>query len=81
VEVFRWNQVNDSFEFVGKKNSFLLEEKIAIKRGIPPSQKWQIYPVLERRAKILEKLHKDKGVTNFYELLNVLAKAQQEGLF
>ncbi|MGB2856833.1 MAG: type II/IV secretion system ATPase subunit, partial [Dehalococcoidia bacterium] len=81
VEVFRWNQANDSFEFVGKKNSFLLEEKIAIKRGIPPSQKWQIYPVLERRAKILEKLHKDKGVTNFYELLNVLAKAQQEGLF
>jgi len=37
--------------------------------------------VLERRARILEKLHKDKGVTNFYELLNVLAKAQQEGLF
>jgi len=81
VEVFRWNQANDSFEFVGKKNSFLLEEKIAIKRGIPPSQKWQIYSVVERRAKILEKLHKDRGVTNFYELLNVLAKAQQEGLF
>jgi len=81
VEVFRWNQANDSFEFVGKKNSYLLEEKIAIKRGIPPSQKWQIYSVVERRAKILEKLHKDKGVTNFYELLNVLAKAQQEGLF
>jgi flagellar protein FlaI len=81
VEVFRWNQANDSFEFVGKKNSYLLEEKIAIKRGIPPSQKWQIYSVVERRARILEKLHKDKGVTNFYELLNVLAKAQQEGLF
>jgi flagellar protein FlaI len=81
VEVFRWNQVNDSFEFVGKKNSYLLEERIAIKRGIPPNRKWDIYPVVERRAKILEKLHKDKGVTNFYELLNVLAKAQQEGLF
>jgi len=81
VEVFRWNQVNDSFEFTGKKNSYLLEEKIAIKRGIPPNRKWDIYPVLERRAKILEKLHKDKGVTDFYELLSVLAKAQQEGLF
>ncbi len=81
VEVFRWNQANDSFDFVGKKNSYLLEEKIAIKRGIPPNRKWDIYPVLERRARILEKLHKDKGVTNFYELLSVLAKAQQEGLF
>jgi len=81
VEVFRWNAIDDSFEFVGKRNSYLLEEKIAIKRGIPANEKWQIYSVLERRARILEKLHKDKGVTNFYELLNVLAKAQQEGLF
>ncbi len=81
VEVFRWDAVADSFDFVGKKNSYLLEEKIAIKRGIPPNQKWQIYSVVERRARILEKLHKDKGVTNFYELLNVLGKAQQEGLF
>jgi flagellar protein FlaI len=81
VEVFRWDAVDDSFEFVGKRNSYLLEEKIATKRGIPSNQKWQIYSVVERRARILEKLHKDKGVTNFYELLNVLAKAQQEGLF
>ncbi|UCC59644.1 MAG: type II/IV secretion system ATPase subunit [Dehalococcoidia bacterium] len=81
VEVFRWNQVNDSFEFIGRKNSYLLEERIARKRGILPSQKWQIYNVLERRAGILEKLHKDKGVTDFYELLRVIAKAEQEGLF
>jgi len=81
VEVFRWDAVDDSFEFVGKRNSYLLEEKIAIKRGIPSNEKWQIYSLVERRARILERLHKDKGVTNFYELLNVLAKAQQEGLF
>jgi flagellar protein FlaI len=81
IEVFRWDAVSDNFEFVGKRNSYLLEEKIAMMRGIPPNEKWQIYSVLERRAKILEKLHKDKGVTNFYELLNVVAKAQQEGLF
>jgi flagellar protein FlaI len=81
VEVFHWNQANDSFEFIGKKNSYLLEERIAIKRGIPPGEKWRIYDVVERRAKILKKLHKDKGVTDFFELLKVLAKAQQEGLF
>jgi flagellar protein FlaI len=80
VEVFRWNQVNDSFEFTGRKNSYLLEERIARKRGILPSKKWEIYNVLERRAGILEKLHKDKGVTDFYELLKVLARAEQEGL-
>ncbi|MGB2856448.1 MAG: secretion system protein E, partial [Dehalococcoidia bacterium] len=81
VEVFRWDAISDSFDFVGKRNSYLLEEKIAMMRGIPSNQKWQVYSVVERRARILEKLHKDKGVTNFYELLNVLAKAQQEGLF
>jgi len=36
---------------------------------------------VERRAKILEKLHRDKGVKDFYELLKVLARAQQEKLF
>jgi flagellar protein FlaI len=81
VEVFRWDAVDDSFEFVGKRNSYLLEEKIAMMRGIPSNEKWQIYSLVERRARILEKLHKDKGVTDFYELLNILAKAQQEGLF
>ena len=81
VEVFRWDPVKDTFEFVGKRNSYLLEDKIAIKRGIPPDKKWQIYSLVERRARILERLHKEKGVSNFYELLKVLAKAQQERIF
>ncbi len=81
VEVFRWNPVNDTFDFVGKRNSYLLEEKLALKRGIPPNKKWQVYNVVERRNRILEKLHKEKGVSDFYGLLKVLAKAQHEGLF
>lgn len=81
VEVFRWNPVTDSFDFVGRRNSYLLEDKIAIKRGFPPDKKMQVYTLVERRAKILEKLHKDKGVKDFYELLKVLARAQQERLF
>jgi flagellar protein FlaI len=81
VEVFRWNPVTDTFEFVGRRNSYLLEDKIAIKRGIPPDRKWQIYNLVERRARILEKLHKEKGVRDFYELLKVLAKAQEERIF
>ncbi len=81
VEVFRWDPARDVFEFVGNKNSYLLEEKIALKRGIPPNRKWEIYNVLERRARILEKLHKEKGFKGYYELLKVITKAQQEGLW
>jgi flagellar protein FlaI len=80
IEVFRWDPAKDEFEFVGNMNSYLLEQKIAFKRGIPPSKKRQIYATLQRRANILEKLHK-RGITDFYELLKVLAKAQKEGIF
>jgi flagellar protein FlaI len=81
VEIFHWNPATDEFEFVGNKNSYLLEEKIAIKRGYPPAKRWQIYTLLEKRARILERLHKERGVTDFYELLEVLARAHNEGLF
>jgi flagellar protein FlaI len=81
IEVFRWDPATDTFEFVGNKNSYILEQKISLMRGIPPNKRWQIYDVVERRAKILERLHKEKGVTNFYELLGVLARAQREGVF
>lgn len=81
VEVFRWNPATDTFEFVGDKNSYMLEEKIAPKRGLSGNRKREIYTQLEKRANILRRLHLEKGMTNFYELLKVLAKAQHEGLF
>jgi flagellar protein FlaI len=80
VEVFRWNPVTDVFEFLGDKNSFLLEERIAPARGYPPTNKWGIYTLLERRAKVLAKLQQ-RGLTGYYELLKVLNRAQQEGVF
>ncbi len=80
VEIFRWDSVTDTFQFTGENNSYLLEYKIAEKMGIPKSQKRRIYAQVDRRAKILEKLHK-QGVKNFYDLLKVLAKAQKDGLF
>lgn len=81
IEVFRWDPSADTFEFVGDKNSYLLEQKIAPKRGIPPDKKWEIYKLIEKRAIILRKLHKEKGITGYYELLKVISKAQQEGIF
>jgi flagellar protein FlaI len=80
VEVFRWNPATDKFDFVGDKNSFLLEERIAPMKGFPPEKKWGIYGILERRAKVLAKLQA-KGISGYYELLKVLNRAQQEGVF
>ena len=80
VETFKWNQETDVFEFTGYMTSFVLEEKIAPKLGIPSTRKQRVYSEVERRAMILSKLHKEKGVRGFYEVLDVLNKAQQEGL-
>ncbi len=81
VEVFQWDPAADKFEFVGNKNSFLLEEKIAPKRGYPSEKRWKIYTLLEKRAKIMERLHKEKEVSGFHEFFEVLGQAQREGLF
>jgi flagellar protein FlaI len=80
AEVFHWDSVTDTHEFTGYMNSYLLENKICTKRGIPQSKRRIIYQELERRAKILEKLHRS-GIKDFYELYSVLAKAKSQGLF
>ena len=80
IEIFRWDPVTDVFEFSGYMNSFLLEEKIALARGIPSTQKRKIYDELTRRARILKKLNERK-VTGFYELYQILSQASQEGVF
>jgi len=80
MESFRWNHENDSFEFTGHMASYVLEEKIAPIIGIPHQKRQRIYSEVERRAKIFERLHKEHRITDFYEVLQVLAKAQKEGL-
>ncbi len=80
IEAFRWNPATDTFDFPGFMNSFLLEEKIALRRGIPPFKKKIIYTELKRRAKILQRLHVEKKLRNFYEVFSVLTEAQRQGL-
>jgi flagellar protein FlaI len=80
IEVFRWNPASDTFEFTGYMNSYLLEEVIALKRGLPPTRKREIYGELTRRANILRRLG-DQGITDFYDLYQVLSKAYREGVF
>jgi flagellar protein FlaI len=80
LECFRWNPATDVFEFPGYMNSYLLEQVIALKRGIPPHRRKEIYDEVKRRAKIFEKLHREKGITDFHELFQVLAEARRQKL-
>jgi len=80
IEVFRWNPATDTFDFPGFMNSYLLEEKIALRRGIPPFKKKIIYTELKRRAKILQRLHVERKLKNFYDVFAVLAEAQRQKL-
>lgn len=80
VEVFRWNPAEDSFEFTGNMNSYLLENRVAPRRGLTSKDKRHIYTELEKKASVLEKLS-HQGATNFYDLYQLLAKAGREGLF
>ncbi|RPJ54306.1 MAG: secretion system protein E [Methanobacteriota archaeon] len=79
VEMFHWDPVTDTFEFTGKGASFLLENKIATMLGIPENKKAEIYLEIEKRARILERLHK-AGYTGFYDLFNMLTKIRKQGL-
>ncbi len=81
IEAFHWDEDVDKFSFPGYMTSNILERKIAPRLGIPSNKRTQVYTQLERRAKILEKLHKEQHITDFYQLLEVLGKAQREGLF
>lgn len=80
LEAFSWNPTTDKFEFRGYMNSYLLEQIIAIRRGIPPNKRKTIYDEVKRRARILEKLHKDKGITDFNELFKILSEARKQNL-
>lgn len=80
VTAFRWKAEDDSFEFPGDMNSYLLEQKIAVKRGYPENKVRGIYAELRKRAAILEKLHKRGGVNGFDKLFAVIAEAYKQGL-
>jgi flagellar protein FlaI len=80
VTAFRWKAEDDTFEFPGDMNSYLLEQKIAVKRGYPENKGRGIYAQLRKRATILGKLHKRGGVNGFDKLFSVIAEAYKQGL-
>ncbi|MCQ8893852.1 MAG: type II/IV secretion system ATPase subunit [Methanolinea sp.] len=79
VEMFHWDPVTDTHEFTGRGSSYLLENKIATMLGIPEHKKAAIYEEVEKRARILERLHK-AGYTGFYDLYHMMTKIKKQGL-
>jgi flagellar protein FlaI len=80
IEVFKWNPQDDSFIFRGYQNSYLLENKIAPRRGYPEDKRRQIYKIVKQRAEVLKRIT-DQGKTNFYEVYAILSKAYREGYY
>lgn len=80
VTAFRWRAEDDTFEFPGDMNSYLLEQKVALKRGLPESKARTIYSELRKRAAILEKLHKRGGTLSYARFFEIIAEAYKQGL-
>jgi flagellar protein FlaI len=79
VEIFRWDSSRDVFEFTGNRNSYLLEHRIAPRRGLDARTRRVIYDELERRASLIQNL-RESGRKNFYDLYQVFSQAGREGL-
>ncbi|MCQ1536959.1 type II/IV secretion system ATPase subunit [Methanosarcina sp. KYL-1] len=79
MDIFKWDPATDTFKFTGKNNSYLLEQKIAPSMGIPEKQARKIYVELDKRAKILKKIHQAR-VINFYELFEMLIRVEEAGV-
>jgi len=80
IESFSWNPLDDSFLFRGYQNSFLLENKIAPRRGFPEEKRREIYKILKQRSEVLKRIT-EQGNTNFYDVYAIISKAYREGLF
>ncbi len=80
IESFTWNPLDDAFLFRGYQNSYILENKIAPRRGFPEEKRRDVYKILKQRAEVLKRMQ-EQGTTNFYEVYAILSKAYREGLF
>jgi flagellar protein FlaI len=79
IEAFSWDPVTDTHVFSAMGSSYILENKIATRLGIPGKKKKVIYDEIEKRAKILERLN-EEGITNYWEFFNTIAKITKSGL-
>ncbi len=79
VPVFTWDPTTDTHRFAGRGASYLLEEKIAVMRGISRKNIKLIYEELDLRAKFLRALA-DKNIVNYYDVYKAIVKTYELGL-
>lgn len=75
--VFVWNPVSDQHVFRGMNNSFILEERIAVKRGY--KDKRDIYKELALRTRIIEKMV-ETNMTAYKTVNDIIRAFQKEGV-
>lgn len=80
IEVFNWDPVTDTHHFRGLNNSYLLEYKIAPRRGFSHEKRRDIYKVLKQRADALKRIN-EQGHKDFYDVYAILSKAYRDGHF
>ena len=79
VEAFSWDPVTDTHSFKAYGSSFLLEQKIAKKLGIPSTKTKLIYDEVEKRAKILKKIS-ESGIREYFEFFSMVTQVERKGL-
>ncbi len=75
-EVFHWDTIKDEHQFRGLYNSYILEQKVASHLGLKDPR--EIYNIMKKRAKILEKLLENK-IMDYFDVVKLLKKFREEG--
>jgi len=75
--IFIWNAADDTHVFKGMNNSYILEEKIAVKRGYGDKRK--IYSDLALRTKILDEMVARK-IYKYNQVTDVITEFQKKGV-
>jgi len=79
IPVFIWDPTRDEHRFAGRGASYLLEEKIAVMRGISKRDIKLIYEELDLRAKYL-KLLVERNILDYYDVFKAVVKTYEIGL-
>ncbi|MCE4621145.1 MAG: type II/IV secretion system ATPase subunit [Desulfurococcales archaeon] len=79
IPVFTWDPISDRFLFAGRGASYLLEEKIAVMRGISRRDIKVIYDELELRAAYLRELVNRK-IFDYFDVYKAVIAAERYGV-
>ncbi|EWG06566.1 MAG: type II secretion system protein E [Candidatus Aramenus sulfurataquae] len=77
--VFTYDPVHDKINFAGKGSSYLIENKITVRRGIDRRNVGVLYEELNQRANFLKSLV-DNKIFNYFQVWDWILKSKQIGL-